>query len=196
MGLFDTIHLQSPLVCPTCGTCETTYQTHAFEDSMADYRIGSVVRGGVLSGIVQESFWCDACHKAGNRTELPVYLVIWHSILVGVDLDLARAETLLASVDRLDLVAWLDEAQRQETEWKRRFYGLFHDVRRWSEHLEQQEKSEPVREGESPEQTKRRMALAALWSLPDEILSASDPLAAILARNTPSSSSPTSNSTP
>ncbi len=187
MGMFDTIHLYTPLVCPTCGACETTLQTHAFEDSMAEYRIGSVTRGGVLSGIVQDGFWCDACHKAGNHAEVPVHLVIWHSILVGVELELARAEALLSSVDRLDLVRWLDEAQRQETKWKRRFYELFHDLRRWSEHLEKQKNPEPFPEGELPAQTKRRMTFAALWSLPEEVLSAPDPLAAILERNSPDS---------
>ena len=39
MGLFDTIHLKSPLVCPTCGRQEHDYQTHAFDDVMANYRI-------------------------------------------------------------------------------------------------------------------------------------------------------------
>lgn len=185
MGMFDTIHLTSPLVCPVCGGQENSYQTHAFDDVMANYRIGSRVGGRVLTGIVQERFWCFACHKAGNSAESPVYLVVWHSILVGVEQDLASAEALLSAVDRLNLIGWLDEAQRNETRWKRRFYRLFHDVRRWSEHLEQEKKPEPTPEGETAEQTERHKALTRLWGLPDEILTAPDPLAAIIEKNTP-----------
>jgi hypothetical protein len=106
-----------------------------------------------------------------------------------VELDLARAEALLASVDRLDLIGWLDEAQMQEASWKRRFEGLHRDVRRWSEHLQEQENPKPAPEGESPEQAARRKSFAAIWSLPEEILTAPDPLAAILERNAPSVSS-------
>jgi hypothetical protein len=186
MGMFDTIHLKHPLVCPVCGGGQYSHQTHAFEDVMAHYRIGSLVSGGgVLSGIVQETLWCAPCHQAGNRAESPVFLVIWHSILAGVEQDLTRAEARLSAVDRLDLIGWLDEAQRNENTWKRRFYGFFHDVRRWSEHLALQQNPEPVPDGETAEQTERRKAFAGLWRLPEEILSAPDPLAAIIEKNTP-----------
>jgi hypothetical protein len=152
---------------------------------MANYKIGSVVRGGVLSGIVKGRFWCPACHKTGDHAESPVYLVIWHSVLVGVEQDPVRAEARLSSVDRLDLIGWLDEAQREANQWNRRFYGLFNDVRRWDEHLVRQKDPEPVPEGETVAQTERRKAFARLWGLPEEILSAPDPLAAILEKNTP-----------
>jgi hypothetical protein len=185
MGMFDTIHLKSPLVCPTCGGQEQDYQTHAFDDMMANYRIGSRVGGGVLTGIVQEKFWCSECHKAGKSAESPVYLVVWHSILVGLEQDLARAEARMSAVDRLDLIGWLDEAQRNENRWKRRFYGFFNDLHRWCEHLEREKNPEPAPEGETDEQAKRRKTFASLWGLPEEILSAPDPLAAIIARNTP-----------
>jgi len=185
MGMFDTIHLKQPLVCPVCGGGQHSYQTHAFADVMADYRIGSLVSGDVHSGIVKETLWCSSCHQAGNRAESPVYHVIWHSILVGVEQDLTRAEARLSAVDRLDLIGWLDEAQRNENQWKRRFYGLLHDVRRWSEHLALQQNPEPVPEGETAGQAVRRKAFAGLWRLPEEILSAPDPLAAIIEKNTP-----------
>ncbi|MCU0777821.1 MAG: hypothetical protein MUF86_09175 [Akkermansiaceae bacterium] len=186
MGMFDTIHLKSPLICPVCGGQEHSYQTHAFDDVMANYRIGSVVGGALLTGIVQERFWCSACHKVGKSAESPVYLVVWHSILVGLEQDFARAEARLSAVDRLDLIGWLDEAQRNENRRKRRYYGFLNDVRRWHEHLERERNPEPVPEGETAEQAKRRKAFASLWRLPEEILSAPDPLAAIIANNTPS----------
>lgn len=188
MGMFDTIHLKTPLVCPVCGAGQHSCQTHAFDDVMADYQIGSLVGGTVLSGIVSETLWCSACHKAGDRAESPVYLVIWHSILAGVEQDLARAEARLASVDRLDLIGWLDDAQREAAKWKRRYYGLTNDVQRWHDHLARLQNPEPVPEGEAPEVTARRAAFSQIWGLSEEILSAPDPLAAIIARNKPDAS--------
>ncbi len=188
MGMFDTVHVEVPLVCPVCGRNESSHQTHAFEDVMANYRIGSVVRGGVLTGIIHETFWCSDCYKAekeDKKATSPVYLIIWHSVLVGVEQDLARAEARLASVDRLDLIGWLNEAQLKEDRWRRNFYRLMRDVEHWHEHLEEQKNPEPVPEGETPELTQRRTALRRLWGLSEEILSAPDPLAAIIERNKP-----------
>ena len=181
----DTVHVKVPLVCPVCGRKESSHQTHAFENVMATYRIGSVVRGGVLTGIIHETLWCSECHQAEKDARSPVYLIVWHSILAGVEQDLARAEALLASVDRLDLIGWLDEAQRKEDRWRSRFYGLMNDVQRWHEHLEEQKHPEPIPEGETPEQTQHRLSFRRLWGLPEDILSAPDPLAAIIEKNMP-----------
>ncbi len=186
MGMFDTVHLAIPLVCPVCGRKENSLQTHAFDDVMAHYQVGSVVRGGVLSGIIHETFWCSDCHKADKEAISPVYLVVWHSVLVGVEQDLARAEARLATVDRLDLIGWLDEAQRKQDRWQRNFNQLMNDLQRWHEHLKEQKHPEPLPEGETPEQTQQRSALKRLWGLPEEILSAPDPLAALIEKNKPS----------
>lgn len=183
MGMFDTIHLEAPLRCPVCGAEQHSLQTHAFEDVMAHLRIGSRVGGSVLSGIMSETLWCSPCHKANRPGSSPVYLVIWHSVLAGVEQDLARAEARLASVDRLDLIGWLDQAQQEERKWKRKFFGLRSDVTRWHEHLDRQANPEPPREGETAEQAARREAWRGIWRLPDEILNAADPLAAILEKN-------------
>jgi len=37
MGMFDTLHLKQPLVCPVCGGGQLSHQTHAFADVMADF---------------------------------------------------------------------------------------------------------------------------------------------------------------
>ena len=59
------------------------------------------------------------------------------------------------------------------------------DVKRWHEHLDRLNHPEPPREGETAEQAERREAWRGLWRLPDEILNAADPLAAILEKNKP-----------
>ena len=182
MGMFDTIHLKTPLICPTCGAEIRTLQTKEFGSVMAQFKIGSVLRDcPVLTGIVKETLWCDACHSAKReQTNPPVYLVIWHSILAAVEQDPAKAEARLTAVDRLDLIAWLDEAQRETTRLRRHYYDLLRDVERWNEHLARLAAPESEPTGELAE---KRRAFQRLFDLPEEILTAPDPLAAILARN-------------
>lgn len=187
--MFDTIHVKTPLLCPTCGAGVRSFQTKEFECIMAHFKIGSVLSGSsVMTGIVKETLWCEACFQARRESgenaepppEPPVYLVIWHSILAGVEQDLAKAEARLAAVDRLDLIAWLDEAQREAARWRRHYHGLHHDVQRWHEHLARAAAPEP----DAPDaNAEKRRAFQRLFDLPQEILTAPDPLAAILAAN-------------
>ncbi len=180
MGMFDAIHLKKPLICPDCGAEESSLQTKHFDSCMAHFKIGSVLSGSpVLIGIIKETLWCDACHKAGRQpADSPVYLIIWHSLLAGVEQDFAKAEERLAAVDRLDLIAWLDEAQREAARWSRSYHKLFGDISRWHEHLTRPPEPEPNRA-----EAERHRAFRRLFSLPEEILTAPDPLAAILAAN-------------
>lgn len=180
MGMFDTIHFKKPLTCPSCGAEITSLQTKDFECGLTSYQIGSVLRGGnVYSGIIKETLWCDACNKVGRSpANSPVYLVVWHTVLAGMEQELAKAEARLAAVDRLDLIGWLDEAQREADLWHRRYSKLHSDVTRWLEHLAHPPGPEPA-----DDVGKRQRAFRRLFSLPDEILNSPDPLAAILAAN-------------
>lgn len=177
--MFDTIRVKAPLVCPNCRAESHELQTHELGDVMATYVIGSVLTmTPVHMGILKESLWCSACHKAGREGSSPVYLVIWHSVLAGVEQELAKAEARLAAVDRLDLIGWLDEAQRAELRWKRRYRALFSDVEKWLKHQAEPAEAEP--EGGDAEAVARRRSIGGWWRLPDEILAAPNPLAAIL----------------
>jgi len=177
--MFDTIHVKTPLLCPVCRAEVRSIQTKEFDCIMAHFKIGTVLTGSpVLTGIIKEHLWCRACSDAGQPTESPVYLVIWHSVLAGVEQDLAKAEARLTTPDRLDLIGWLDEAQREAARWRRHYHGLYHDVQRWHEHLART--PEPEATGAS---AKPRRALQRLLDLPEEILTAPDPLAAILTAN-------------
>ena len=177
MGMFDTIHVQAPLLCPTCGAQICSLQTKEFDSIMAHFKTGSVLTGSpVLTGILKETLWCAACHKAGQPSESPVYIVIWHSVLADVEQDLAKAEARLTAIDRLDLIGWLDEAQREAARWHRHYHGLYQDVQRWHEHLARAAAPEP-------EATEHRRVLLRFFDLPEKILTAPDPLAAILTAN-------------
>ena len=181
VGLFDTIHVKNPLICPTCGAEVRSLQTKEFEPSMREYKIGSLLTTcPVLNGILKETLWCAACQKAGQPSDYPVYLIIWHSVLAGVEQDLAKAEVRLAAIDRLDLIGWLDEAQREAARWRRHYHHLYHDVQRWHEHLARAATPEPEA---TDANTERRLAFRRLFDLHEEILTAPDPLAAILTAN-------------
>jgi hypothetical protein len=144
---------------------------------MSDYRIGSIITmAPVYSGIIKEFFWCQDCHKAGKDSNFPVYLVIWHSILVAAEWDTATAELKLVEIDRLDLMGWLDEAQLKERRWKARFWSLYNDINRWQEHLREQATPKEV----DPEENSRRTLMREFFSFPPEILESPDPLAALL----------------
>ena len=180
MGMFDTIRLGEPLVCPACGHAETTLQTHHFGETLDTYRVGMIVTHcPVLTGILVETFWCSACHHADAAGRPEVYLVIWHSILAGVTWKREEAEARLASVDRLDLVGWLDQAQREAAEWRRKYHGLRDDLARWHEY-QGREPAQP--EGAEPDV---RSALRAFFMPDEDIRKAADPLAAILDRHPP-----------
>ncbi len=186
MGMFDTIYLKTPLACPGCGTEIGEVQTHEFGETMRHYSVGSLVTASpVVTGILKETLWCSTCSQADRPGESPLYLVIWHSILAGVEQDLEKAEKRLAAVDRLDLIGWLDESQREAARWRGKYYALYHDLERWHEHLEREGNPEPEVEGESEDVRKRRQALRRLWGPPEEVLNAPDPLAAIIERNSP-----------
>ena len=65
IGMFDTIKLSPPIPCPECGEAVADLQTKEFERGLHTYRVGMIVRGSdVLSGIVNERLWCEACSKA------------------------------------------------------------------------------------------------------------------------------------
>jgi hypothetical protein len=185
MGMFDTIRLDPPLQCPECGADVAEVQTHHFGDIMAVYHIGSVVaESPVLTGVLKETFHCAACWKRDPERERQrenrlLYIGIWHSILVTAGFELSKVERRLATVDRLDLITWLDQVQRQARDWERRFHHLRGDMERYREHLQ-------TPPNEASEENPRLAALRRLWVLPAEVLNSPDPLEAILKRNDPS----------
>jgi hypothetical protein len=139
MGMFDTIYLDKAIACKTCGGDVLDFQTKEFDSCMNHYRVGSVLLGSrVLSGVIKDEAYCRACSDAKRHAWTDVYLVVWHTILAGVETEESKAQARLASVDRLDLVQWIAEAQKNEQQWRRRFYSLHNELRRWHEYVEEQ----------------------------------------------------------
>ncbi|MEI6715875.1 MAG: hypothetical protein WCO60_19160 [Verrucomicrobiota bacterium] len=179
MGLFDTIHLHpnSPIACPACALEITEFQTKEFGKTLLEFRIGSLLRScGILTGIIAQPFFCERC----GHLDKSLYLVIWHSILVAVEIDLNRAEAKLAAVDRLNLIEFLDQAQQREDDWKDRFFKLYNELYNWHERLNRSE--------DTPQQL--RLLMDRFRGVPEELLNSSDPLGEIINLHKPPQTHP------
>ena len=185
MGMFDTIYLDKAIACKTCGADILDFQTKEFDNCLNHYRIGSVLAGSrVLSGVIKDEAYCQACSDAKRHAWTDVYLVVWHTILAGVETEESKAQSRLASVDRLDLVEWIAEAQKKEEQWQRKFFSLHNDLHRWHEYVEDQKKpQEPESAGKKTLRT-----LGAFWGPSEEIITALDPIGKILELHAPKKS--------
>ena len=100
MGMFDTIHLPEPLQPPGCVKGVTEFQTKAFGCLLEDYAIGSVLSDSpVLIGVVPETVWCEPEKEEEKGGFIPVYITVWHNVLVGVYASPEEAEARLREVD-------------------------------------------------------------------------------------------------
>ena len=182
MGMFDTIYLDKAIACKTCCGDILDFQTKEFDNCLNHYRIGSVLAGSrVLSGVIKDEAYCQACSDAKRHAWTDVYLVVWHTILAGVETEESKAQTRLASVDRLDLVQWIAEAQKKEEQWQRKFFSLHHELRRWHEYVEDQKKTQ------EPESNDNKLGrtLRSIWKPSEEVTKAADPIGKILELHAP-----------
>ncbi|MBT63097.1 MAG: hypothetical protein CML13_07780 [Puniceicoccaceae bacterium] len=171
MGLFDTVRFDKPLRVPEWEQPVVDMQTKHFGNSMQTYTIGSILpESPVRIGVVEDSLWCAPEQADDPGRTHPVYFAIWHRILAGVFLDVEQAEECLRTVDRLDLIAWLERAQTESQRWESRFRHLYTDISALHRH---QTEGEPAAEREA-------LLRGLVIRLPDDILQADDPLALIL----------------
>ena len=79
MGIFDTIELARSVNCPTCSSSITTTQTKAFNPFMEYYVIGDVIKQNIVSGIIEETLYCDNCRQL---SDLEFYIIIKYHLLI------------------------------------------------------------------------------------------------------------------
>jgi hypothetical protein len=133
MGLFDTIQFDQPLTCPLCGIGVSSIQTKCFGSNLLEYRIGSVISGcSVLNGLIGDSHFC---RQGDSHHQVPVFIGVWNAILVAVDFQREAVERRLRTVDRVDLVQWLEVAQNNEAAWKGSYFRLCHQLKEWHRHM-------------------------------------------------------------
>ena len=185
MGMFDTLILDPPLVCPRCAKVHGSMQTKSFDSTLSVYRPGMIIPGcPVHSGILKDHTWCCETETEKNE-ELSVWLILWHGIFAGYALDAESAELRLAKLDRLDLLGWLDRMQKRAEKWEARYHSLYRDLSNWIEYrdLDTEEKALVDKKPGEGKAKKFRTRLLFIH-LPEEIRNDPDPLRRILERNT------------
>lgn len=132
MGMFDTFIFQTPIPCDECGQDIRSTQSKSFGQLLETYKPGDIVLSSYIRhGIIEETCYCNACWNREERKDTHVFLVIWHSVYAGTYIDEGAAMDRLQSVDRLDLLDWIDNHQKERDLWQRRFRSLFSDMATW-----------------------------------------------------------------
>ena len=125
MGLFDTFICNPPILCNSCGNKINKFQSKSFGQTLETYNPGEiVVESHIHYGIVEESIYCDSC----SNNEMKIFMVVWHNVYAGYGKDEQEANNLLESIDRLNILKWLDKCQIEKKEWKRRFSNLYNSM--------------------------------------------------------------------
>ena len=183
MGVYDTLALDPPLVCPLCGKQHESLQTHLFDCSLATYRPGMIIPGSpVHTGVLKD--YIDCCSTGDDRSErLDVYIVIWHGVYAASSLDPDSAQARLEKLDRMDLLGWLDTMQKTAREWMNRYRALCRDLSDWVEFRDMtaKEAAHGNKASEKTIQDFRRGMIVG--NLTEELLQDPDPLRCILERN-------------
>lgn len=174
MGTPDTLILDPPVLCPACGKLHGETQTHLLGDMLSTWSLGDVVRySPVSTGVLAESVFCCRIEGTDQWNRIPLFVVIWHGVYAGHELSEEEALTRLNSIDRLDLLRWLELSQQDARDWRSRYRHLRSDIKEWID-----EQKEP-----GAQSGPGLRFLRAFRSLPKEILDDPDPLSRILERN-------------
>jgi len=180
VGLYDTLILDPPLVCPRCGAIHRSIQTGLLDSSMSTYRPGMLVpQCPVHSGILKERTWCCPQSETNDDKVLELWILIWHGIYAGYALDPEAAQRRLASIDRLDLLEWLDAMQKSAAEWRSRYHAIHADLRDWLEFRDMPKETE----GQTP--GRKHLRALTMSRISEELAKDPDPLRRILERNAP-----------
>jgi len=122
MGIFDTIELARPVKCPTCNMDINTTQTKVFDPFMYYYVVGDVVKQHIVSGIIEETLFCDKC---GHLDDLEFYLIIKYHILIDTVVgSQEEAWERLKSYGKNDLTGIYLDQMRKQDEYKNQLKGM------------------------------------------------------------------------
>ncbi|MCF7948416.1 MAG: hypothetical protein K9M94_07495, partial [Spirochaetia bacterium] len=131
MGIFDTVILDEPKVCSSCGATIDSIQTKSFSSALREYRVGDIVGGSpMLTGVVREDLFCSSCNSVSQE----VYFSIWHTLLAGVYDTADDAEERLLHIDRAELMDFIVRHQKKAETWHVRFARLYGDLKNWYEY--------------------------------------------------------------
>ncbi len=133
MGMFDTILLDPPIPCPTCGAEIRSGQTKAFDCTLDVYRIGDCIAHAEEIRIVRDELYCEQCRAF---TGTYYYLAVYRGILVGIEQTREAAEAILRSFSFEKLLLWYHDLYRQRVRARsetHRAEMFMHNVCDWFE---------------------------------------------------------------
>lgn len=138
MGMFDVIHFEKEIRCAVCGKGHSSTQTKEFENLMIHYYVGDLVPGSVITGVIEETVYCD--HKdTGHANEeyasQNVYIVLWHRILIGMIEEAEKGERLLAKFGLDDLYFLYERLFEKKNDFETKYKKLRQYAEIFSDYL-------------------------------------------------------------
>ena len=143
MGMFDTFVINPPVECPECKAEIFSVQSKSFGQTLEKYQPGTLVKqSNIRCGIIEEECYCQQCTYHKDIKTTVVYLLIWHNVYVGAYDSEKKALEKLNSIDRLNILEWLDKTQSEKELWQRRFSNIYNEIREFHEYETSDNKEE------------------------------------------------------
>jgi hypothetical protein len=144
MGLFDTVEFDKPIKCKVCGKEHTDVQTKQFENLMISYSVGDLLPCHIITGVLEEYFYCSHDDEEKDLSKQKVYFVIWHNILVDVTETYGSAEKRLKSFGKGDLYLMYRDLCKKYKKYRYKFNAIKVWTRQYIEysHLSEKERAD------------------------------------------------------
>jgi hypothetical protein len=138
MGMFDTIKFSRAIQCKECGFEHKTTQTKQFENLMVVFEVGDHLPGRMITGIVEESLYCEHLALEGKikpSFDQIVYLVIYRNILIGVVETYEIAEKQINKFGFGELFLLYQDLHKKRDSFQGKYNRLASWCRRYAEYL-------------------------------------------------------------
>jgi len=147
--MYDTIIFPTPIACNTCGKLHKNTQTKLFSNFLANYGVGDVLPTNIVSGIVEETIYCE--HKGDERYfTQKIFLVVWNKILIDVLENTSEAEKKLETFKIKNLQELYEKLFEQKIDFSTKYSRLKRFVKKYSEYLSwPQDKQEKFKDKDS-----------------------------------------------
>lgn len=129
MGLFDTVEFDRPIECKVCGKEHNDVQTKHFENLMISYKVGDVLPCHIITGVLEEYFYCSHDDESIESSKQKIYFVIWHNILVDVMETYEDAEQRLGAFGKGYLYLMYRDLYKEY----KKFRHKFNSVKSWTQ---------------------------------------------------------------
>lgn len=136
--MFDTIIFPKPITCKVCGKQHKSVQTKSFENFLKTYKVGDILSGPTITGIMEETMYCD--HEAYEGQNKPswekVLIVIWNHILLDVVDNYEAAEYKISHFGIGDLYLLYQVMHKSKDDYRGKGLTVIRWCERYAEFLE------------------------------------------------------------